>query len=187
MLETASGENRGPFSCSAAGTSEGLTGIKALGQGAVRTIIGPVPPEKTLTPEAATETAAPPTTPYERIGGEPVLRAIVDRFYDLMDADSAYAQLRAMHAPDLAPMRASLTSFFTGFTGGPRDWFDSGKCVMSLHRPMAISAETSAQWMDAMRRAVNETVGGSDPEIAKAMLLVLEQMVQGMARSPAHG
>ncbi len=133
-----------------------------------------------------TESTAAPTTPFERIGGEPVLRAIVDRFYDLMDSDPAYAALRAMHAADLAPMRTSLTSFLGGFTGGPRDWFDSGKCVMSLHRPMAISADLSAQWMDAMRRAVNETLvekrgGDADPEMAKAVLLVLEQMAGGMA------
>lgn len=132
--------------------------------------------------QTATATATAPTTPYERLGGTPVLRAIVDRFYDLMDSDPAYAELRAMHAADLAPMRTSLTSFLAGWSGGPRDWFAGGKCVMSLHRPMAISAETSAQWMGAMGRAVNETVGERDPEIAKALLLVLEQMATGMSR-----
>jgi len=129
-----------------------------------------------------TETATVPTTPYERLGGQPTLRRIVDRFYDLMDSDPAYAQLRAMHAPDLAPMRDSLTSFLSGWSGGPREWFEGGKCVMSLHRPMAITAETSGQWMDAMRRAIEETVGEADPQIAKAMLVVLEQMATGMAR-----
>ena len=135
-----------------------------------------------MTTDTATAPTAPATTPYERIGGEPVLRAIVDRFYDLMDGDPAYAQLRAMHGTDLAPMRTSLTAFLAGFTGGPRDWFASGKCVMSLHRPMGIDVGVSAHWIGAMRRAVEETLGGSDPEIAKAMLTVLEQMAQGMTR-----
>ena len=71
----------------------------------------------------------PPATPYDRIGGREVLRAIVNRFYDLMDEDPAYAGLRAMHAEDLAPMRQSLTGFLTGWSGGPRDWFAEGKWV----------------------------------------------------------
>ena len=122
----------------------------------------------------------PPATPYDRIGGREVLRAIVNRFYDLMDEDPAYAQLRAMHAPDLAPMRESLTGFLTGWSGGPRDWFAGGKCVMSAHKPLAISPGASGQWMAAMRRAIDETVGGRDPEIAKAMTDVLKQMAAGM-------
>jgi len=132
-----------------------------------------------------TQTQTRPTTPYERLGGQAVLRAIVDRFYDLMDADPAYAELRAMHAPDLAPMRESLTGFFTGWAGGPRDWFSGGKCVMSLHKPLAITPESARQWMAAMRRAIDDTVGSKDPDIARAMSEVLEQMAAGMAARPA--
>lgn len=140
--------------------------------------------ESCLSPEYAltTQTEDRPQTPYERIGGRDALRAIVDRFYDLMDEDPAYAPLRAMHAPDLAPMRESLTGFFVGWSGGPRDWFAQGKCVMSLHGPLGVTAETARQWMEAMRRAIDETVGGRDPEIAKTMLDVLQQMAGGMAR-----
>ena len=127
---------------------------------------------------------APPQTPYDRIGGRAVLRTIVDRFYDLMDQDPAYAELRAMHAVDLDPMRESLTGFFTGWAGGPRDWFQSGKCVMSLHKPLAITPPTARQWIDAMHRAIDDVVGGSDPEIAAAMLDVLKQMAAGMAGGP---
>ncbi len=135
-------------------------------------------PETTLT----TDTQTRPQTPFERLGGEPTLRIIVDRFYDLMEQDPAYAELRAMHAPDLAPMRDSLTGFLVGWSGGPRDWFSTGKCVMSLHKPLTITAETSRQWMDAMRRAINETVGTRDPEMAKAFIDVLQQMASGMTR-----
>ncbi|MBC2670868.1 group II truncated hemoglobin [Novosphingobium piscinae] len=127
-----------------------------------------------------------PTTPYERLGGQAVLRTIVDRFYDLMDADPAYAELRALHAADLGPMRDSLTGFFTGWAGGPRDWFASGKCVMSLHRPLPITPQTARQWIAAMHRAIDDVVGGRDPAIAAAMLDVLKQMVAGMAGGTRH-
>jgi hemoglobin len=110
------------------------------------------------------------------------VRQIVDRFYDLMDEDPAYAELRAMHSADLAPMRDSLTGFMVGWSGGPRDWFAQGKCVMSLHAPLGVTAQTARQWLEAMARAIDETVGGRDPEIAKAMNDVLQQMAHGMAR-----
>ncbi|HEY6868762.1 MAG TPA: group II truncated hemoglobin [Novosphingobium sp.] len=133
-----------------------------------------------------TENQTRATTPYERLGGQVVLRALVDRFYDLMEQDPAYAALRAMHAPDLAPMRDSLTGFLTGWSGGPRDWFGAGKCVMGAHRPLAITAETTAQWLDAMGRAVDAVLGARDPELAAALIDALRQMATAMGpRTPA--
>lgn len=111
------------------------------------------------------------------------MRAITDRFYDLMDQDPAYAALRAMHAPDLAVMRESLPQFLMGWAGGPRDWFEanSGKCMMGAHAGFAISGETAGQWAEAMRRAIaNAAV--ADREVAEAMAEVLERMALGMAR-----
>ena len=70
--------------------------------------------------------------------------------------------------------------------GGPRDWFATGKCVMSLHKPLAITSETAQQWIAAMHRAIDETVGARDPEIAQAMLDVLKQMAAGMAGGTRH-
>ncbi|MFM6832500.1 MAG: group II truncated hemoglobin [Novosphingobium sp.] len=132
----------------------------------------------------ATEAAqAPATSPYERIGGIAVLRQITERFYDLMDQDPAYGALRAMHAPDLAPMRESLPNFLAGWAGGPRQWFDTnpGKCMMSMHKPFPITRETAGQWADAMRRAIAD-VAPADGEIAGALADVLAQMATGMAR-----
>ena len=125
-----------------------------------------------------------PTTPYERLGGLSVLERITNRFYDLMDSDPAYAELRAMHAPDLTPMRGALARFLMGWSGGPRDWFEAneGRCMMSVHKPFAISKETAGQWAHAMRRAVEAELGESDPQIAGEMARVLEQMALGMGR-----
>jgi len=130
----------------------------------------------------------PAATPFERIGGHGVLRKITDRFYDLMDQDPAYAQLRAMHAPDLAEMRAMLPLFLAGWAGGPRDWFEAnpGKCMMSMHAPFPIGRQTADQWAQAMRRALADTAV-ADREIADAMADVLERMAKGMARDGADG
>ena len=123
-------------------------------------------------------------TPYDLIGGAPVIRRIVDRFYDLMDQDPAYAELRALHAPDLGPMRHSLSGFLNAWAGGPRDWFEEnpGKCMMSAHRGLGVSRATADQWVDAMSRAIAEC-GPEDRALGKAMAERLAMMAASMARS----
>lgn len=129
-------------------------------------------------------TQAPATSPYERLGGIDVLRRITDRFYDLMDTEPAYKALREMHAADLAPMRESLPGFLSGWSGGPRQWFEAnpGKCMMSMHKPFPITRETATQWADCMARAIAD-VAPEDSEIAEGLTQVLKQMALGMARN----
>lgn len=133
---------------------------------------------------ANAETAArPAASPFERLGGHETLRAICERFYDLMDSDPAYADLRAMHASDLAPMRKALPLFLAGWAGGPRDWFEQnpGRCMMSVHKPYAISHALAGQWADAMKRAIAD-VAPSDADIAGALAEVLSNLALGMGR-----
>lgn len=133
----------------------------------------------------ALDTAAIAATPFERIGGHETLRAIANRFYDLMESEPGYAKLRAVHAEDLTYMRGALAGFLTGWAGGPRNWFEAnpGKCMMSLHAPFAINAELAAQWATCMQRAIRD-VAPADTEMAKAMSDVLFRMAMGMARDP---
>jgi len=129
-----------------------------------------------------TQTEAP-ATPHDLLGGAPVFEAIAHRFYDLMEQDPAYAELRAMHAEDLEPMRHSLPRFLAGWAGGPRDWFEAnpGKCMMSLHRDFPISRATAEQWADAMARAIAD-VAPEPANVAQAMTDVLTRMARSMAR-----
>jgi hemoglobin len=119
-------------------------------------------------------------TPFDQIGGAAGVQAVVEAFYDLMDADPAYARLRAIHAPDLAPMRTSLAGFLTGWLGGPRDWFAArpGVCMMSLHRAMPIDADLARQWTDAMARALDQA--GVEAEMAEALRDVFGRMSANM-------
>ncbi|MBO9498376.1 MAG: globin [Novosphingobium sp.] len=122
-------------------------------------------------------------TPFERLGGAVVLERIVERFYDLMERDRAYAELRAMHAADLAPMRRSLAGFLTAWSGGPRNWFveNPGKCMMSVHGGLPIDAQTAGQWSAAMQRAIADVAPG-DRETAELFAGRLDQIARAMAR-----
>ncbi|PZU59544.1 MAG: globin [Sphingobium sp.] len=97
--------------------------------------------------------AAAPPSPYA-ILGDAAIRRLVDRFYDIIEADPDFARLRAMHGADLTPVRHGLHRFLAGWLGGPRDWFDRGQCIMSIHRMFAIDAGLADQWSRAMARAI---------------------------------
>jgi hemoglobin len=132
-----------------------------------------------MTDNASSE---PIVTPFEAIGGEDQVRQLVNRFYDLMEGDPAYAALRAMHAESLDEMRTSLTGFLTGWLGGPRDWFAAhpGVCIMSAHAKIAVTPETARQWVDAMGRALAEQP--MDEAIREAISAAFSRMAAGMAR-----
>ena len=125
-------------------------------------------------------------SPYLRIGGEPVVRAIVDRFYDLLETDPVGADLRALHAADLAPVRHGLTLFLSGWLGGPRAWFDRGQCVMSLHRAFPITPALADQWATAMTCAIAGD-DDMDPAIGDAMAQALGHMARGMINFGLEG
>ena len=63
-------------------------------------------------------------TPYELLGGDEAVRALVDTFYDLMDLESGFAQLRALHPQDLSGSRDKLYWFLSGWLGGPSLYTD---------------------------------------------------------------
>lgn len=123
--------------------------------------------------------------PYHRIGGDAVIARIVDRFYDLMESDPRFAELRALHAEDLGPMRESLTGFLIAWLGGPRDWFDQrpGACIMSAHGRIAVTPETARQWLEAMARAFVDT--GIEPDLARLIGDAFTNMAHAMASRTA--
>ncbi len=135
------------------------------------------------------DTSAPELpSPYEQIGGASGIARVVHRFYDLMDEDPGYAELRAMHAADLGPMRASLAGFLGGWAGGPRDWSDAnpGTCMMSMHAGFTITPETARQWIQAMERAFADCGMAGHP-VALLMNERFRMMAGGMAGARLTG
>ena len=123
------------------------------------------------------------STPFDMIGGRPVILQIVECFYDLMEQDPAYAELRALHARDLTPMRHSLAGFLTAWSGGPRDWFEEnpGKCMMSAHKGIPMDPQVAEQWAHAMNRAITDC-GPENEALAREMADMLSRMALAMGR-----
>lgn len=104
-------------------------------------------------------------THYQRLGGEPVLRQLVQRFYDLMDRDPDYYGIRKLHPADLASSRDKLFMFLSGWTGGPSLYTDKfgHPRLRQRHLPFAIGEAERDQWMACMTRAMEEV--GIAPEL----------------------
>lgn len=102
--------------------------------------------------------APTPATPFERIGGEPRIRQLVDRFYDLMDLEPGYAELRASHGTTLDDARDKLFWFLCGWLGGP-DHYQSRfghPRLRARHMPFAIGTRERDQWVACMLLAMEE-------------------------------
>lgn len=105
-----------------------------------------------------------PTTPYDTIGGEPVLARLCDRFYGLMAETPQFAELRALHPEDLQGARDKLFMFLSGWLGGPDLFVQSfgHPRLRARHMPFAIGTRERDQWVACMLLAMEE-VGIAEP------------------------
>ena len=105
-------------------------------------------------------------TAFEHLGGEPMVRRLVDRFYDLMELEPAYAELRALHPTTLEGSRDKLYWFLCGWLGGPSHYTDrfGHPRLRARHLPFAIGIKERDQWLHCMAQAMEEL--GIDPHLA---------------------
>jgi len=99
-----------------------------------------------------------PQTPFEWLGGEPAVQRLVDRFYDLMDLEPAYRELRASHGTTLNEARQKLFWFLCGWLGGPPHYeqrFGHPRLRMR-HMPFRIGIVERDQWLACMDQAMGE-------------------------------
>ena len=96
---------------------------------------------------------------YAQVGGDASVRALVDRFYDLMDLEPAYADLRAVHPPSLDAARDKLYWFLSGWLGGPDLYISrfGHPMLRARHLPYSIGIRERDQWMACMSQAMTET------------------------------
>jgi hemoglobin len=114
---------------------------------------------------------------FELLGGVEQVRALVERFYDIMDSDQNAATVRAMHPQDLTGSREKLFMFLTGWTGGPQLYIEryGHPFLRRRHLPFTIGEAERDQWMYCMVKAME----GLDLE--ESVRLKLTEALHGVA------
>lgn len=104
-------------------------------------------------------------TLYTKIGPKR-LKAIVDRFYDIVFDESKIAHL---FNTDKSLIRDKQYQFLTQFLGGPQIYTAShGHPRMRMrHAPHAIDNSAMEEWLRCMKIAINENI--DDQELATAL------------------
>lgn len=109
---------------------------------------------------AANKQAAEVSSPlmFDILGGEPGIRLLVDRFYDVMDVDADLKLLREVHGASLLQARDKLFWYLCGYFGGPQHYIErfGHPRLRARHLPFSISIAERDQWLFCMARAMKE-------------------------------
>lgn len=99
-------------------------------------------------------------TLYEAIGGDPTVRALAHRFYELMDSLPEAAHCRAIHPPDLSGSEEKLYEYLTGYLGGPQLYIEKRGHPMLRRRHFVaeIGPEERDEWLLCFRLAMEDTI-----------------------------
>ena len=99
-----------------------------------------------------------PSNVIALLGGEAVLQALVERFYDLMELEPGYAALRAAHGALLTQARQKLFWFLSGWMGGPQHYIErfGHPRLRMRHMPFSIGILERDQWLACMDQAMGE-------------------------------
>lgn len=109
-------------------------------------------------------------TAFTLLGGEPRVRELVDRFYDLMDLEPDFAGIRRLHPASLDGSRDKLFWFLCGWLGGPDHYIErfGHPRLRARHLPFAIASSERDQWLRCMARAMQDV--GLPPEMQERLL-----------------
>lgn len=128
-----------------------------------------------------------PATPYLAIGGEPALRMLVRRFYELMDSQPETYAIRKLHPADLSTSEEKLFMYLSGWLGGPQLFTEKfgHPRLRARHLPFAIGSAERDQWMLCMRQAMSEAI--TDTELRAKLERALADLADHMRNQAEHG
>ena len=124
-------------------------------------------------------------SPYAALGGESMVRALVARFYVLMDILPQAAACRAVHPPSVVRAEEKLFEYLTGWLGGPPLYIEKfgHPRLRSRHFVAPIGAAEVEGWLLCFHQAWNEIVPPSP--VADSILEKIDGLGWHMANKPA--
>ena len=101
-----------------------------------------------------------PDSVYARLGGEPAIHQLVNRFYGLMDELPEAWDIRRLHPESLGGSADSLFKYLSGWFGGPPLYVqERGHPRLRMrHNPYRIGTTERDQWLMCMGMALTEQV-----------------------------
>ncbi len=119
-------------------------------------------------------------THYQRIGGETKVRALVQRFYQLMDELPEAHRIRKMHHISLKNSEDKLFMFLSGWMGGPQLFVEKFGYprLRQRHIPFAIGDAERDQWMLCMTQAMQDVV--EDEALRKELMAAFYKVADFM-------
>ncbi|MBS0565341.1 MAG: group II truncated hemoglobin [Proteobacteria bacterium] len=132
----------------------------------------------------------------EQLGGEPALRKLVNRFYDLIETHPRGANILRLHfrGHGVSHVREEQYSFLSGFLGGRRYYFENHghHDVKLMHAHVPITAVDAEDWLALMDQAIDDC-GLVGPHVERmratfrrvAMILVNDLNEWGLPAAPA--
>ncbi|WP_417690710.1 group II truncated hemoglobin [Pseudidiomarina sp.] len=104
--------------------------------------------------------ASGPTSQYDQLGGEQGVRAMAERFYDIMESDPRAQDLLALHPQPLNAIREKFFEFLSGWLGGPQLFTEKygHPRLRARHLPFRIDVKMRDQWLLCMYQVLDEQV-----------------------------
>jgi hemoglobin len=117
---------------------------------------------------------------FHLIGGQVTVDAMVDRFYDRMDRLPEARGIRALHAPDLGPIREVLKKYFGEWLGGPKRYSSERGHPMlrARHLPFPIGIAERDAWLLCMNGALDETI--ADEQVREHIRVAITRLADWM-------
>ena len=117
---------------------------------------------------------------YDRIGGEPVIRAIAHQFYAQMQHNEATQELLAIHRAPIEESEQKLFEFLSGWLGGPQLYQQKHghPALRARHMPFKVDAAMRDQWLLCMKAAIEMEV--TDPQHQQAIYSAIATLADHM-------
>ena len=123
--------------------------------------------------------SASDATPFDRIGGEGPVRALVERFYDAMEEHEP--ELAALHPLEAGRVsrvsRDRFALFLIGWLGGPQEYMrlHGHPRLRMRHAHVPVTVAMRDAWLRSMRLAL------ADPSISPELVAFLDQKLSELA------